>query len=436
MRKIFVVLATGTLAACGSPTHVTAQSAAVTTTATTDPTSASLFTGNQIVLGGRWQSGGGGMQTNWAGASIQTRAMGQSVVLHVTSPSAASYKQTLDVFVDGTLQPSDAVVLAAGTSSYTYALPDATAAHAIVWRLRTEANYSTAPLTFAGIDAGASSQLMPTAAPSGRGIEFIGDSITNGYGVLGSANTTCAADGSDEDATSSFGALVAVKLSADYRLIASSGRGAFRNRDTVANSPPDQTPTTVAQIYDAVLHPYISNPPVASSGELATAGTYSPDSDYWTPQVVVINLGTNDFSRRTDSADNNTAIPDEGGFVLAYEGIIADVFAKYPNAVVVPCLGPMLSDAMSIGTMVSGSFVATPGASSDTTTQPLSHARSYINEAITSAQASSPTQIIAPLVEFSPQDTTTSGCDAHPSAAEQQAMATQLASAISTAVGW
>lgn len=117
--------------------------------------------------------------------------------------------------------------------------------------------------------------LVPQARK--RSIEFIGDSYTVGYGVASSARE-CGAEEiwRTTDTSLAFGPQVARHFGADYRVMAISGRGMVRN---FANSPGQTLPEAYAR-----LLPGMSGP--------------APESvdNGWSPQVIVIGLGTNDFS--------------------------------------------------------------------------------------------------------------------------------------------
>ncbi len=143
--------------------------------------------------------------------------------------------------------------------------------HAISVLVATETQAS--PNTFGGFAIPAGEQAL-TAAPRHRQIEFIGDSHTVGYGNL-SPTRTCTRDQvwSDTDDTSAFGAIVARHYDADYQINAISGRGVVRNYNGFKAD-------TLPQAYPYVL--------------------FDKKQEYnyaaWKPQVLVIALGTNDFS--------------------------------------------------------------------------------------------------------------------------------------------
>ena len=57
-------------------------------------------------------------------------------------------------------------------------------------------------------------------------------------------------------------------------------------------------------------------------------------STHWHPDIVFVNLGTNDFS---------TGIPDSAAFTQAVYDFTAGLRAKYPSAAIVLLNGPMMS---------------------------------------------------------------------------------------------
>jgi lysophospholipase L1-like esterase len=138
---------------------------------------------------------------------------------------------------------------------------------------RTEAQVGTA--SFLGFRVREGSALSLPAAPLRR-LEFVGDSITCGYGNElstddpGSYSFTSA----NENALLAYGGIAARALEADYVAIAASGRGLVRNYGGASG-------LTAPEFYDLTA-PNASWP--------------TWDSSRYTPDVIVVNLGTNDFS--------------------------------------------------------------------------------------------------------------------------------------------
>ncbi len=111
-------------------------------------------------------------------------------------------------------------------------------------------------------------------APRARQIEFIGDSHTVGYGNT-SPKRECSGGEvwATTDASQGIGPLTARRYGADYQVNAISGRGIIRNYNGGAGDPLP------------VAYPYVLFDKAARYRDPA-----------WRPQVIVVALGTNDFS--------------------------------------------------------------------------------------------------------------------------------------------
>lgn len=117
-----------------------------------------------------------------------------------------------------------------------------------------------------------------------RKIEFIGDSITCGYGVLGGPKAPFSTE--TESADDAFAVQCARALDADYQLVSFSGIGVISRYI----EPEENEPLT--DVLMPALYPH-------TDAVLAKRYGWRPESwDFssFCPQVVVINLGTNDDS--------------------------------------------------------------------------------------------------------------------------------------------
>jgi lysophospholipase L1-like esterase len=163
--------------------------------------------------------------------------------------------------------------------------------------------------------------LDPPARPSLR-LEFIGDSITCGYGnevsLLEAQNPTTDFHSVNENITRAFGSLTARDLGAEAMTVCYSGRGMYRNNT-------GDTANTLPRIYDRVL------PDQATSRW---------DFTRYTPDIVVLNLGTNDFAPGT---------PDSTRFLSAYKDFVTRLRGYYPRARLICAVGPVLSDSYPPG---------------------------------------------------------------------------------------
>ena len=144
---------------------------------------------------------------------------------------------------------------------------------------------------------------------SGPRILFIGDSITAGFGTIG-PDETCPYSIETSSARDAYALMVADELGAEAHLVAISGRGAVYNW---ADNP---------------------EPHMLGHFDLALPDTLEPwDHSRWTPDAVVVALGTNDFS----TIDPGTA------FAGNYATLLNRIATEYPDAEVFAMTGPMLT---------------------------------------------------------------------------------------------
>lgn len=158
-------------------------------------------------------------------------------------------------------------------------------------------------------------------------IEFIGDSITCGYGVEGTLDDVYST--ATENASKAFAYICAKAMNADYSLVSYSGYG------ILSGYTGDGTINTTS-----VLPPYYTK--VGNSyGKFASS--VAPDSIDWdfskfVPNVVVINLGTNDASYC--GSDKERCLE----FQKSYVEFIKTVRENNADALILCTLGIMGSD--------------------------------------------------------------------------------------------
>ena len=158
-------------------------------------------------------------------------------------------------------------------------------------------------------------------------IEFIGDSITCGYGVDGKLGEVYST--SNEDCTKAYAIKTANKLDADYSLFSFSGHGIISGYSGDGNKVESQL---IPNLYTKFGNSY---------GTFAL-GTKPFDIEWdftkYVPDVVVINLGTNDASYTKGQADR---IED---YTVHYVEFLKQVREKNPDAQIVCVLGVMGQD--------------------------------------------------------------------------------------------
>lgn len=201
-----------------------------------------------------------------------------------------------------------------GVNRYIMAEGLADGRHTFRMTKRTETFYGTP--VFLGFELDAGRDLAPPPPESERRIEFIGDSITAGYGSEG-LSPTCTYSKETENVELTYAAVAANDLDAAYTVIAVSGVGIVRNYNTTGK----MSPGTMLSYY-----------------ELTTTDNGSERWDFsrWVPDAVVINLGTNDFSTAPHPAGEV--------FLQGYTELIIKVRNRYPDAHIFAIAGPIMVD--------------------------------------------------------------------------------------------
>lgn len=251
------------------------------------------------VAGGRVvRSGEAGMAYQWPGAYFEAAFEGDGIVF-----AHGEGDVILHVLVDG--QRIDTLDKPLGAYRIAGLSPGR---HVVRVEVATESQAGANRFDGFSLPAAMEALPMPVRA---RRMEFIGDSHTVGYANL-STHRECddAEVWRTTDNTRAFGALVARHYGADYRVHAISGRGVVRNYDGGAGD-------TLPEAY-----------PYALLGRSATT-----DDTGWQPQVVVMALGTNDFStplREGERWGGRAALQDD--YVQTYVSFIRSLHARYPDA--------------------------------------------------------------------------------------------------------
>lgn len=177
-------------------------------------------------------------------------------------------------------------------------------------RIEVVTESQAGPNTFGGFSLPASSSPLP-APHEARQIEFIGDSHTVGYGNT-SAKRECTEEEVWEttDNSLAYGPLTARHFHADYQINAISGRGIVRNYN---GGPGDPLP---------VAYPYV----------LFDNQTLYADST-WDPQIVVLALGTNDFSTPLNAGEKWKSREQlHADYEATYVAFLQKLRARYPRA--------------------------------------------------------------------------------------------------------
>ncbi len=179
--------------------------------------------------------------------------------------------------------------------------------------------------TFLGFKIEKGGQLLPFEKTNTMKMEFIGASLNCGYGIEKSYPVPPVSSGfhsEHENNYLSHGAITARNLKADYVCTAYSGRGLMMNNTGATNG-------TIPELYDFVI-PDLNTPWMHKK--------YIPD-------IIVINLGTNDFAAEA----NNRGVVEEIKFKTTYVNFIKKIHDYYPNAAIICAVGCMMSDNYPAG---------------------------------------------------------------------------------------
>jgi len=141
----------------------------------------------------------------------------------------------------------------------------------------------------------------PPALPS-RKIEFIGNSITCGYGNEGTDKNEHF-EYETENHYYSYASITARKLNAQHWVVARSGIGAYRNYDGPKTGNPESNMPVQYEYTGYAWKPELRNNHLLTSDSSLQSPSNSFLSEKWDfnryqPDVVCINLGTNDLSTR------------------------------------------------------------------------------------------------------------------------------------------
>lgn len=312
-----------------------------------------------------------GVRMAWAGSQISVRFSGTAINVLLKTTGA----DEMQVVVDGA--PTSVLKLSKDGAPQRAAsgLPDKE--HTLDLFKRTEPLVGTIQLLGFQLEKG--KKLLPNPSTLTRRIEFVGDSITCGYGNEAAKETEHFTAGTENN-YQAYGAMAARDLKAEYVAVAWSGKWLFGDN-------------AIPKLYDLAL----PNDPQSKW-----------DFARWKPQVVVVNLGTNDFGPRN---------PTEKEWQDAAREFIQRLRKNYPDCHVFLAVGSMMSDAWPPDRKA------------------LSTIRQYNTGVVEELKKAGDKKVH--YVEFAPQDMKNGiGADWHPSVKTHRLMADVLTAAVKKELGW
>jgi lysophospholipase L1-like esterase len=309
--------------------------------------------------------------SSWPGSAIAARFTGTGLDVDLHDDGNNFFA----VSIDG----ATPTLLVTNSSKDTYPLATGLAdgEHDVVLFRRTESFQGV--VHFHALNPQGGGKVILSPAPFKRHIEYIGDSITCGYGNEG-MGPGCGFTADTENEWLAYGSITARTLQAEPHVIAYSGKGAYRD---YGGSTDNQMPV----LYERT---FAENPGVAW------------DFSTWKADVVVLNLGTNDFAK----GDPGQA------YIDAYGGMVKQIRGHYPEAYIVCAVGSMLGGG------------------------DLTQDIKYVKGVVAAANSAGDAKVS--FVDLGQQDGNTNGlgCDYHPSLKTHQLMADKLTAAIKSVAGW
>lgn len=243
------------------------------------------------------------------GVSIKAKFHGTAVKVNFNG-GAGTHPNYFNVFVDGVLKK--VFKLEDESISEVCQTNMSDTIHTIEITKRTES--FCGKVEFLGFDIDGT-LVTPDPKPTKK-IEFIGNSITCGYG-----NEDVPTNGFTSDKENNYlayGAVCARELNTQYQAVAYSGRGVVFNWSCSEGDP-----------MPIVYEKYFADEALSPNNQY--------DHNEYIPDVIVINLGTNDHS-----CDQIT----DQNFKDAYVDFIATIKSYYPDVKIVCLTGPMNSSSV------------------------------------------------------------------------------------------
>lgn len=256
---------------------------------------------------------GTGAEFEFTGKNLEITIAGDSSVSDVYN-----HRARIGIFVNGERAVDE--MISSSRQSFKVIKSDNEATYNVKIIKLSESEMSSFGIV--SIDCDEGEQIVPSSQ-SGRKIEFIGDSITCGYGI-DDGNPNSSFSTATEDITRTFAHLTAEHFGADYNVFAMSGYGILSGY----TSNPSQINT------QPLIPSYYST---LGCSDSSFSGSRPQDIQWdfssFQPDAVVINLGTNDSTYCQNDSEKLDA------FVKAYVDFLKQVRSCNPNAQIFCILG-------------------------------------------------------------------------------------------------
>lgn len=249
----------------------------------------------------------GSARFDWTGSTFRFRFSGNACAARLSDTKKSFYLVAVD-------DEAPREISVSGRDTLVLLAENLTAGqHTLTVYKRTEGSEGCA--TLHSIEFPAGGNLLPWEGSSARRIEYIGDSITCGFGSE-TADPGAQYCPETENGYHSYASIAARYFGADYTQIAHSGEGVIRNYGDKKRV----SDRTMLQRFGKTLD--------CAEG---------PDWDFsrWQPHVVVICLGTNDFSTSYTFTEEE--------FIAGYRQLIDSVRKAYGPVPILCVSSPLAS---------------------------------------------------------------------------------------------
>ncbi len=280
---------------------------------------------------------GAGVEYTFEGTKANVTILGDNVA---TSSWGESSRARVGIFVNDVLVVDKMIT----EDEQTFEILNSNVVQNAKVRIVKLSESANSTIGIKSLDVTATGPIVPTKAKN-HSIEFIGDSITCGFGV-DDENPNGSFTTATEDATKTYAYKTAEALDADYSLVSYSGYGVISG---YTNNGLKAEDALVAPYYDKIGFSY-----GYFNGEIEVA-TLPWDFSKAQPDLIVINLGTNDLSY----CGNDVAKQKE--FVTGYIAFLKMVREKNPQATMLCTLGimgdalyPAIEEAVAAYTLETG----------------------------------------------------------------------------------
>jgi lysophospholipase L1-like esterase len=233
---------------------------------------------------------------NWSGAIIEASFPGPTIGMRLEYNDAY-----YDIEIDGV---RDTIISTKSAKDFIFRNDLSPQNHTVRIVLRSENHYSAG--TFFGLYLANGKVLSTPPERPTRKIEFIGDSYTAGYGIESPSRDCGGQLQKYTNANLTFAALVTKAFHAQSIILGWSGAGMVRNYGEGGKRSSAPFPAHYSQ----------------TLGE--TGESQNWDFSKWVPELVVICLGTNDYS--------TTPHPDDSMYIGDYHKFISRILGNYPDA--------------------------------------------------------------------------------------------------------